>query len=220
LTPGTVIHHAALAVAVASLLGAGIRVASLAAPSGLERVIAAVVLAAATAVVETLGLGLVSLGASPVALVAAALATWLATRLFLPAPAVSVAAELTRWARRLTSGESLTVLAVAGAAAADGYVERHGRATETASRVVVWLAGQPRWRDRRAPVASTFSLLAPLAGDRLRHRLVLVEDRTACGRAAALRAWLVITLRGSERPIGCGAPQHADGDVSVYAPPG
>jgi hypothetical protein len=136
------------------------------------------------------------------------------------AAAALARARLPALPRSAVAAAALTVVAVAGAAAADGYVERHGRATETPSRVAVWLAGQPRWRDGQAPVASTFSLLAPLAGDRLRHRLVLVEDRSACARAAALRAWLVLTLHASRRARGCGAPQHSDDDVAVYAPPG
>jgi hypothetical protein len=46
------LHHAALILAVAALAGAGFRVASLAAGRGLERAIAAIVLAVAAAVAE------------------------------------------------------------------------------------------------------------------------------------------------------------------------
>ena len=79
------LHHALLGVSLAALWGAGVRVASLAAPGGLERAVAAVVLAAAVAVVEALALGLVGLGSDPLALGAAACLTWLAARSAAPA---------------------------------------------------------------------------------------------------------------------------------------
>ena len=52
-----VVHHLALAVAVLALGAAALRVASTAAPSGLERILAAVGLAVAAAATEALGLG-------------------------------------------------------------------------------------------------------------------------------------------------------------------
>jgi hypothetical protein len=92
-----VLHHVALAVAVLALGDAALRAASLAAPAGLERAIAAFVLAIATAVVEELALGVVGLGTSPVALVATTLAIWAGVRIWLPAPSVSPAGELSDW---------------------------------------------------------------------------------------------------------------------------
>ncbi|MDQ6749224.1 MAG: hypothetical protein M3Z33_00490 [Actinomycetota bacterium] len=92
-----IVHHAALGLSLAALTGAGVRAASLAAPDGLERTLAAVVLTAAAAVAEALGLGLIGLGTHPVVLTIAALATWLAARLWLPAPQLGVGAELGGW---------------------------------------------------------------------------------------------------------------------------
>lgn len=90
-----------LALCVAALVGAGLRVADRTGAAGLERLLAAVVLAAAAAVTQALAFGLVGLGSSPVALGLAAGATWLAARLLLPAPAPRPRDELAAWWRRL-----------------------------------------------------------------------------------------------------------------------
>jgi hypothetical protein len=81
------LHLALLGVASASLWAAGLRVAGRAGADGVERAIAAAVLAAAAAVLQTLCLALVELGGSAAALAVAALATWIGARLLLPAPA-------------------------------------------------------------------------------------------------------------------------------------
>jgi hypothetical protein len=86
-------HHLALVVSIAALAAAGARCASALAPAGLERFVAAVVLAAAAAAIEAMALGLAGAGASPIALTAAALATWLAVRALVPAPVRGVRAE-------------------------------------------------------------------------------------------------------------------------------
>lgn len=75
---------------------AALRVASLAAPHGLERVLSAAALGVAAAVVEALALGLVGLGASSIALAAAAALTLLAAQLA-PAPELPARTELARW---------------------------------------------------------------------------------------------------------------------------
>jgi len=108
------VHHLALAVALAGLASAGARVASLAGVDGLARVVAAAVLAAAAAVGEALLLGLVALGGSSLALTVAALGTWLAARLLLPAPEVRLRDELVAWARGLDRGAALALGAVGG----------------------------------------------------------------------------------------------------------
>ena len=54
------LHHALLGMSVAALGAAGLRAASLMAPAGLARAVAAVVLAAGWAVTEALMLGLVA----------------------------------------------------------------------------------------------------------------------------------------------------------------
>jgi hypothetical protein len=104
-----------LALAIAALLGVGLRVGGWAGSVGLERVVAAAVVAAAAAVAEALALGLVGLGASPVALSLAAGATWLLARR-LPAPTPSPRVELAAWWSRLGRPWRLLVV-VLGAAA-------------------------------------------------------------------------------------------------------
>ncbi|HWH09933.1 MAG TPA: hypothetical protein VG165_02305 [Solirubrobacteraceae bacterium] len=97
MTAGVLAHHALLVAALAGLGGAGVRVASRVAGGGLERVLVAFTLACAAAVCESLGLGLVALGGSSVALATAALATWAVTALVAPRPAVPVHRELVAW---------------------------------------------------------------------------------------------------------------------------
>ncbi len=109
-----VVHHILLAAAVLALGAAGLRVASLAAPRGLERVIAAAVLAAATAVVEVLLLGLVGLSDSSFVLAAAAGLTWLAARRA-PEPELAPRVELAGWWAGLSLPGRLAVGALAGA---------------------------------------------------------------------------------------------------------
>jgi hypothetical protein len=133
-----------------------------------------------------------------------------APRLRVPGPAWPAAGAVT-----------LALAAILGAVAADGYVKRHGSTHTRESRVAGWFAGQAAWRDGDGPVASTWSLVAPLAGDRLEHRLVLVRTPTACRRAASRSDWwLVLDLHREpgQRPGSCGPPAYADGDFEAYAP--
>lgn len=82
-----VAHHVALALAVAALGGAALRLGGLLGARGLELVVAAAPLAVAAAVLWALGLGLVDLGGSTLALAGGAGLTWLAARMLLPDPA-------------------------------------------------------------------------------------------------------------------------------------
>jgi hypothetical protein len=108
------LHQLLLVIAVLALGDAGLRVASLLAPSGLERVVSAVVLGAAGAVIEALALGLLGLGGSAAALSAVPVLASIAARLWLPAPAVSPASELGAWWVRLGTVERAGIGAVAG----------------------------------------------------------------------------------------------------------
>jgi len=115
-------------------------------------------------------------------------------------------------------GLTLAATAIAGAAAADGYVARHGATQTRESRVAGWLASQPFWRTGHSPVASTWSLIGPLAGDRLQHPLVLVQARSAC--PAERGDWLVIDVHEQQaaHASSCGRPAYADTDFEAYAP--
>jgi hypothetical protein len=107
-----VAQHAVLGLAALALGAAALRAASLTGATGLERIVAAAPVAAAIACAESLLLGAVRLGSSPVALALAAVLTWLAS-LWLPSRGPSVGAELSwGWAAR-DRGQR----AVAGAAA-------------------------------------------------------------------------------------------------------
>ncbi|HEU0317633.1 MAG TPA: hypothetical protein VFR49_09915, partial [Solirubrobacteraceae bacterium] len=116
MSAGLIADQALLVAAVCALAAAGMRLASAAAPDGLERALASFAFAAAGAVLEALGLGLVGLGGDTTALTVAALATYAAARALLPRPAVSPAAELLAWVRGAAPG------AVAGVGAAAGIV--------------------------------------------------------------------------------------------------
>ena len=122
----TVLHHVAWALSVVALGAAGLRVAATMAPRGLARVVAAAVLAAGAALIESLGLGLVGLGGSTVALAGAALATWLAVRLTVPAPEVALGAEIAAAWRDAPTGARVALGAVAGLGAVwTAWILRH-----------------------------------------------------------------------------------------------
>ena len=107
-------HHLLLGVAVAALAAAALRVAAPAAPGGLATALAAAPLFAAAAVISALVLGLVGLGASPLALTAGAVASWLAARHWVAAPEVSPWADLARWWRGLPPAGRLAIGALGG----------------------------------------------------------------------------------------------------------
>jgi hypothetical protein len=105
-----------------------------------------------------------------------------------------------------------------GALAADGYVQRHGDTGTRESPLARWFASQPAWRDGSAPVASTWSLVGTLAGDRLQHPLVLVGALEACARGRSA-GWLVLDLNEArlQRAPGCGVPPgYSDRDYAAY----
>jgi hypothetical protein len=110
------LHHIALALAVLALGQAALRIASKAAPRGLERLIATVVLGVASAVAEALALGLVSLGGSSVALVAAAAVTWALSAATLPQPSPGLLEELAGWWGGLGRHERIATAVLAGGA--------------------------------------------------------------------------------------------------------
>lgn len=110
--------HALLGLSGAALATAALRAVSVLAPRGPERVIAAAAMAVSTACLQALALGLLDLGASPAALAATALATFAASRRWLPAPELSVATELAGWWERRGRLERAALGALAGLAAA------------------------------------------------------------------------------------------------------
>jgi hypothetical protein len=110
----SLLDHLALVTSVAALGAAGSRGASRLAPGGLERFVAACVLAAAAAALEAMVLGLAGAGTSPVALTLAAIATWAAARAFVPAPASSMRDELTAWWSEIERGPRWFLGAAAG----------------------------------------------------------------------------------------------------------
>lgn len=112
------VHHVALALAVLALGSSALRAVSPLAPAGLERAVAAGAAGAAFCVLTALGLGLLGLGASPVALTAAAVLAFLAVRRLLPPPAVGPAAELAAFWRERSGWERAALAALAGATGA------------------------------------------------------------------------------------------------------
>ena len=100
--------------------------------------------------------------------------------------------------RALAAGAGVAA-AIAGAVAADGYTERHGRANEHDRRVpfaevVRALAGEPEFRDGSEPVAMAPVVSALLAGDTLDHEVTLIPRDEPCEQveARAGEGWVVI----------------------------
>lgn len=78
---------------------------------------------------------------------------------------------------------------------ADGWLERGGETSATANAPVQqFFAGLPGWTDSREPVAFWPVMVGPVAGDRLRHPVELIEGGETCAavRERARRGWVVI----------------------------
>jgi hypothetical protein len=109
-------QHALLAIAVACVTGTGWRVASIAAPAGLARVVATAVLAVAAVVAETLALGVLGVSDRGGLLAGLALVVLLAVRALTPQPPLGARAEsAAAWrgaggAQRAAAGALLAVL--------------------------------------------------------------------------------------------------------------
>lgn len=106
------IHHAALVAACCALGAGGLRAAAACGADGLTRVVAAAPVTVAVAVLETLALGRVGLSAGAGVLLALAVATWLAARALLPAPAVTLRSSWSAW---WSAADTRTRLAVGAA---------------------------------------------------------------------------------------------------------
>lgn len=172
---------AALAVALAARNGGAARVVS----TGLLS------LAVAVGLLNTFGLGFPQAPSPLVPLAGGAVGAVLGV----------VALAAARIAPRLRSAGTRSALAtvvmfsgVAGATASDGYVARHATTGTRDGDVVRWLDSQKTWSDGAQPVATTFSLIAPLAGDRLRHPLTLLGPSASCTTVRRARAsgWVVL----------------------------
>jgi hypothetical protein len=125
-----------------------------------------------------------------------------------------------RWAAPAAATATMLVAAALGAVAATGFVERHGKTGTRESPLAAWFAAQPAWRNGSEPVASTWSLVGTLAGDRLQHRLELVGALEACARGRSA-GWLVVDrnearLRGARS---CGKPGYLDRDYEAFESP-
>lgn len=110
-------HQLLFVASVATLAGAGFRVAARTGAEGLERVVAAAVLAAAAAICESLVLGLVGLGTSAVALAVAAALSYAAT-LLVPGPRVGAVPEFAAWFRTADRRLVVAIAAIGGIALA------------------------------------------------------------------------------------------------------
>jgi hypothetical protein len=110
--------------------------------------------------------------------------------------AAAITAALARAAPRL---RALPLFAAVGATAliaagGDSYVERHAQAKDFTSGITNYFAGQERWRDGSAPIAFSPTPIAPLAGNRLRHPLDLIDSTETCAqvRARVAEGWVVV----------------------------
>ena len=197
LLPG--VAAAALAVALAARRGGPAAVAAT----------CALTAALGVGLLNTFGLGFPSTpspwtpaaGAAAGALLALAAGPALARRP--PTPRAGVAA-----------GATLAAVALLGAVAASGYVSRHADSAARQSGVAGWLDSQEEWRDGERSVSSSFSLIGPLAGDRLQHRLELLRPAESCELVAARaeRGWVVLDRPSAHHP----APRCLDGVAPAY----
>lgn len=112
----SLLHHALLGLSAAALGAAALRVASVLAPTGLARGLAAAPLGVAAAVAETLALGLGGLGGDSLVLSGTALLTWLAVRTITPTPMRSATRELLSWWRERSAMDRALLGSLGGGA--------------------------------------------------------------------------------------------------------
>jgi hypothetical protein len=112
---------------------------------------------------------------------------------------------------------------------ADGFVRRHGYTGEAdVARAARWLAADPSFASGDEPLATTPAHIAPLAGDRLQHRLVAIPRGETCAALArrARTQWLVVYggPLGGKAPAEVRrclpAPLRGSPTVVVYRPAG
>jgi hypothetical protein len=126
------------------------------------------------------------------------------------------------------------VVGVGVATQASGFLARQGgmvSSTSPTTGVGGWLARQPGFRDDARPVfVASLALGVQMAGDRLRHRVVLVPPHEPCDvlRARARRGWLLVSPENFGRGFlgiarydaaGClrgVRPRFDDGKYRVY----
>ena len=117
------------------------------------------------------------------------------------------------------AGVALVAVAFVGG---HGFAARHAHNPNLpSSPMIAWFAAQADWQDGDAPIASAPQVFAPLAGDRLQHRLSLLPQRADCARLRG--SWVIVgvTVLTPVRARRCVAglrPAYRDGRFSVYRP--
>ncbi|MFL5843963.1 MAG: hypothetical protein ACJ762_04650 [Solirubrobacteraceae bacterium] len=93
------------------------------------------------------------------------------------------------------------IAAVIGCAmATDGWLGRSAQATKfDTAPLEAWFAAQPGWADRREPVAFVSNVVAPVAGDRLRHPVSLIPGDESCDRTLRRTVEGYVALRDAPR---------------------
>lgn len=87
------------------------------------------------------------------------------------------------------------VTVVMAAVAADGYVQRVADTGATAyAPLAGYFAAMPGWDDDETPVAFVQNVVAPVAGDQLRHPLELIDPGEPCARTLerTREGWVVM----------------------------
>ncbi len=113
-----------------------------------------------------------------------------------------------RW-RVVLAAVGIVAISVSLADAATGWLQRHSTAGvfyKGYQGVVSWIAGRPDFKSGDHPIALAPTLLGPLAGDSLNHRLELVPAAEPCSRLARRlsRQWVVVNdnrVLGSIHPF-------------------
>ncbi len=125
--------------------------------------------------------------------------------------------------RAATAPAAALLAAVALAAGADGWLERHARTRGFDAQVASFFAARPGWADGEAPVAMEPVTAGPLAGDRLTHRVELIRSGETCARIERRRraGWIVLfdIARASPVPLRTPAARCLAGETPAYEAP-
>ena len=133
------------------------------------------------------------------------------------------------WPRvaRLATVPAIVIAGLLLAMAASGFTQRFnaanvseaGKLASAAPAMFEWFLSQPEWVDGDSPVAFSVVMNAALAGDRLQHRIDLVDALDTCREVDEhlRKGWVIVNRSWPNPPCYAGlTPRWKGGEFEVY----